>query len=243
MTGADACGGPRPSIESCTLGAAWAECNGAGGEPRFACSGGGCFWFAGGCLASGYVESPRPPDDLCCVPTTGPIAGRGWTGVGSTMGVATLTVGWGTQPWDRARDATLDVHVGATSDGARPHVECTSSAAFAGVCTSGEPILGRLDGVAGAWVVRLHDNRYAIASTEVFVEIIPGVDTTPTARVCIVPTTDYAEAWCQTAGGRACAVSGTVTIPSFPTTAAEAGELAIDVDAIMPDGTPMVLRL
>ena len=239
----DACGGARPAFDSCVHGATWAECGGVSGEPRFACNG-DCYWFANGCVAAGFVESPCPADCLCCVATGG---SRGGTGVGTVngLGVATLTAGWGTAPWDRTRDASLDVHVGTPSTGARPSVACTSTADFPGVCTTpGQPMLVRLGSVHGVWVVRLRDNRYAIASTELFIEVITGRGGNSTARVCIVPTTDVAGPdQCQPQRGQACAVRGTITIPSFPTSDDESRTLPIDVDAVMPDGSLMMLRL
>ena len=105
-------------------------------------------------------------------------------------------------------------------------------------------MLVRLGSVHGAWVVRLRDNRYAIASTELFIEVIPRGDGTWTARACIVPTTDLSGPdQCQPQRGQACAARGTITIPSFPTSDGESRMLPFDVDAVMPDGSPMVLRL
>lgn len=236
----DPCGGTATAFDDCVHGAAWAECGDAGGEPTFACGLYGCFWFAG-CVADGYVASACPSDDVCCETTAN---GRGWVGVGNPSAVATLTVGWGLEPWDRDRDASLVVTTGAPSSGARPAIACTQSTSFRGVCTATIDYVGRLDSVDdGVWVVRLHDNSTAIAGTEVVLEIIPETGAATHARVCITPTTDFAEASCQTAGGRVCATSGTVTIASLPSTTADASSLGIDVDATMADGSSMMLRL
>lgn len=61
-----ACGGTRPAIETCTAHLYDADCGGAVGAPTFACGSGRCRWFAGACIAAGYVVSDCPPSERCC---------------------------------------------------------------------------------------------------------------------------------------------------------------------------------
>jgi hypothetical protein len=63
-----ACGGAQPALEDCgSLGVYSADCGGEGSSV-FACTPelGTCRWFAGGCVAEGYVASDCPSSDPCC---------------------------------------------------------------------------------------------------------------------------------------------------------------------------------
>ena len=237
-----AVGCAAPDIATCVRGAAWADCCGSSGAPRFACQGGGdCLWFAHGCVAAGYVESACPSDNLCCVAEGG---GRTSPGIAGADAFA-FTLGWGTGAWDAGR-STIPVVLGATSSAPRPFVQCSSiGSSGVGVCSPGAPQLVRLPSLHGALVLRLHDGRYAFHETEISVELIPNGAGAWVGRVCSVPTTDVSgPSSCATsAPGQACAVSGTITIGGFPSSEAAARTTPIDVEALMPDGSPMLLRL
>jgi hypothetical protein len=244
------CDGPAPPISDCVTGDAWAECGGTGTEPRFACEASGglsgyCLWFANGCVAEGFIGTDCPAADLCCIeaprgssPYPAELSSSLLFAIGST------TVGWGLEPWDRTRAANVGVILAATSTDARPFVACTAGR-YAGPCASdpSEPGLrfsrGLNHGVLRARVVDIH---YPIQLHRLSLEIMRADDGTLTSRACRVAMTDAFDGTCHV-GPSVCATSGTVTLPSFPETDEEAASIPIDVDAVMADGSTMMLRL
>lgn len=244
------CDGPAPPIIECVTGAAWAECGGTGTEPRFACEESGgpngyCLWFANGCVAEGFIGTDCPASDVCCIDLPrGSGAFPAELSSSLLFAIGNTTAGWGTEPWDRTRAANLGVLLAATSTDARPFVSCNTER-YAGPCASdpGEPGLrfgrGLNHGVLEATVIDIH---YAIRLHRLSLEIMRDDDGALTWRACVVAMTDSVDGSCR-AGRPVCATSGTVTLPSFPETDDEAASIPIDVDAVMDDGSTMVLRL
>lgn len=237
-----ACDGSPRAIEDCSGGPAWADCGGTGSEPRFACRDFDCRWFANDCVASGFRASACPSSDLCCVVGSGsrsPFAGDPSTDV--LYGVPGFTLGWGTEPWDRTRDAVLELVIAPTSSAARPAIDCSEGSELlsSSVCQhAADPLQ--------SFVRRTGD--VAIASLSV-----PGLggfaghaivaelffDAPLRARVCAVPYADGLPYGCDTMpAARGCAVEGAVTVDTLSLD--DGGR--IDLHAVFEDGSVVDMR-
>lgn len=113
------CVAPRPSVDTCLRGQAFARCDGPG-EPRLFCGAGEgrsqCRWFEGGCPASEYpfscpVLDPCPDDDC--------------------RDASAMIHRWGARPWT----ADTEMNISAVAD---PAVEVAPPVIQCGEC----PLLG-----------------------------------------------------------------------------------------------------
>ena len=175
-------------IESCTRGAAFADCGGDG-EPSLACSSPGvCLWFAGGCPALDYTPSDECPSGQCVSPRAG----------------------WGADPWDADRAMVMSVTVDAEASPVEAALECTCETPDERGCVPGliacdprfeEPIVqdetwgsglvvAILDVRSEDGAIRVEDGERVSFSAQarVFLEVDRGER--PRARVCVVQMSD-----------------------------------------------------
>lgn len=234
----DPCGGPPPPLDECVRGHAWAECGAMLGDgPRLGCHAAACLWFAGGCIAEGFLPSLCTASDVCCIDDY-PCADRGGS---SFQGPAQLLEGWGDEPWDRARERTVDVTVAPLAADTR-HITCAPAdpTADRGPCR-GMPGVQRISsGDALTLIARPSD--VAILFWMLSVEVVRDPDGSLGARVCRVATTDVASARCIDREPP-CATSGTLTIDAFPGSAAEAATTGVTLSATFADGMTIDARL
>lgn len=237
----DPCDGARPSITECAHGAAWAECGGAAGEPVFACheSGGGCLWFANGCVAVGFTASTCPADDLCCLENF-PYASSS-AAIYRSVGLATQLSEWGTLPWDRARERSVDVTL-ATLAPTTPTVSCAGIAnATMGPCDA-EANSGRRYVQGEVFTARVRPNTIAIGFWTLSVEVTRDADSTLRAQVCRLQSTDGTSFRCWDSEP-ACAVSGTLELDAFPADDAAAATTRMHLSATFADGATIDAQL
>ena len=235
------CGGARPSITECAYGAAWAECGGSAGEPVFACyeGGGGCLWFANGCVAVGFTASTCPADNLCCVENL-PYPSSS-TGIYGSIALATHLSEWGTLPWDRERARSVDVTL-ATLATTTPTVSCAGIAnATMGPCDA-EANSGRRDVQGEVFTARVRPNTIAIGFWTLSIEVTRDADATLHAQVCRLQSTDYTSFQCSSSEP-ACAVSGTLELDAFPMDYDTAATTRLHLSATFADGATIDAQL
>lgn len=246
----DACGGDRPALDGCELGLNWADCGGTETEPRFGCGDGGCRWFAGGCVASGFRASECPPGDLCCVEHDDgqltPFAGGSddWT----EMRITNYVVGWGERAYDAERETALravDVVLGEPTVVESGQVECSEgSGRFADICRCEVVPRGvrvmRDDG----FIVSVMPPCAAILFAWLHVNVRQMPDGSARAVVCHIGTTDVLGRTnlCREASEPVCAESGTLILQKLPETQAELDALAMEIAVTLDDGRTMELR-
>lgn len=227
--------GPRPALAACTVGPTWAECGGAGG-PTLACRpvGGQCLWFAGD-VADGFEPTRCPAEDACCV--MGYPYGDAWhTPGGSAFSTEAFLYGWGSRPWDRTRERSVDVALAPLAPSA-PTMTCDATPTFrpeAGPCT---PAVG----VTRTWnedvlTLTARSSSVVILFWQLSIEVIRDGDGTLAARVCRVETTDVSTFSCRDVDPL-CATSGTLTLDAFPASATAAESARIDLSVSFADGT------
>lgn len=237
---ADPCGGPRPALLECQNGIAWSDCGGASAEPRFACRGADCRWFVGGCVAAEFDASQCPASELCC--RAGGAFDGPPTGSERDFGVSATTLGWGTEPWDAARERSVTVDVGPTDPGARPFVTCSEASdllARSACQATGSDVHASFASGVGVTIVSA-TGPAGFGGHSITVEITTDEAGTPHARVCSVPYQDSANGLCQDGQqARGCAVSGRVTIAALVFDATT----QIDVSATFADGSTIDMRL
>jgi hypothetical protein len=238
--GADPCGGARPALAECESGLVWSDCGGSGADPRFACHGSDCRWFANGCVAEGFEASSCPASDLCCHAGS-PYEGAP-TGSERDLGVSSTTLGWGVEPWDAARERNLSVVVGPTSSATRPALTCAEASSLleGSACqvAPSEIHAGFLqqEGVTIAYVGR----GPGYGGHTIMVEITHDQAGTPRARVCSVPFQDASRGICEAGEQpRGCATSGSVTIEALVFDATT----QLDLSATFADGSTIELRI
>ncbi len=237
----DPCDGARPSITECAYGAAWAECGGTAGEPAFACyeAGGGCLWFANGCVAQGYTASTCPADGLCCVENF-PYPSSS-TAIYRSIGLAMQLSEWGTLPWDRARERSIDVTLAALPP-ATPTVSCTGVVnATMGPCDA-EANSGRRYVQGEVFTARVRPSTIAIGFWTLSIEVTRDADATLHAQVCRLQSTDYTPLHCVDSEP-ACAVSGTLELDAFPTDYDTAATTRLHLSATFADGATIDAQL
>ena len=244
---ASACGGARPSFESCVAGSTWARC---GGEeaPRFGCGGQRCFWFEGGCVAEGFEVSSCPADDLCCVPSgesgypfDPPPSEPSEGGVD----VTSFLVGWGATPWSRERARDVSVELAAREPIEGPTASCSPAGDpgfMRGICEC--PTEGMRQWSEGVLVAVVRSSCVAIPSWELSVEITRDDDDSLHARVCRVGTTDVGIAACPVPEREpVCADAGIITLDAFPDSAEAARSTRLDLSVSFPDGVTIDAQL
>lgn len=238
------CEGPVPTIAQCRGGFAWADCGGTGVEPRFACDGLDCVWFARGCVAQGYEASPCPADDLCCrdgAPFDGPR-----TGTWRDFGVSAETGAWGTAPWDATRERNVSVIVGGVeSVPVRPTGTCGISPLLSDAPCGPRAMIELIRGHVGdASYISVYDAAdSAVSGGHAFtLELIPDPSGEMMARFCSIPgggVMGDAYGLCAAGEVPACATAGRIVLPTVPPTATT----PIDVDVTFADGATVALRL
>jgi len=231
------CVGQRPLIDDCTLGQAHADCGGVG-DPVLACHGfGDCRWFAGGCVAVGYVASFCTTDDACCQ--------DGWPyhdfdafdEAPGAQAVEALLHGWGEQPWDTQREMNV---VAALDPEVLPGVPSVRCSAGDGPCDGGrvrmlgyythsfsfalEPPLGSSDW--GLSVDVIEDPRRGLIS-----------------RVCRTSQPERFHAECPRTPAPSCAVDGELFLGKLPRYPAEVGQIGMRLRARFEDGDEVEVTL
>jgi hypothetical protein len=205
------CPAPRPSIDTCLRGQAFARCDGPG-EPRLFCGrgegGSRCRWFEGGCPASEYpfscpVLDPCPDDDC-------------WD-------ARAMMFRWGTRPWTADREMNISAVADPAVEVAPPAIQCGECALlgdppwqdWAGECLLGP---GPCDGLGvSAWQDAssnpVGDTFISVEWTSaefyywsVVLEFGVYGGSLGTARVCLVPSSDFLNDC--TSNGPICATSG-----------------------------------
>jgi hypothetical protein len=204
------CDGPPPRLDACFIGGFFADCGGAG-SPALAChENGDCRWFTGGCVAAEYETAPCPANNVCCEDN--------WPFVGATNGELSLwLLGWGREPWDRARETSVDVAVDE---------ETSASVAFN--CNGTDPYddpaqtpcsgwaQSTAGGTSGDTFVILPDTEGQFGWMPV-IEIDPeSPDGTAKARICMYPYEDTVDFVCKMERERECAATGLLTLSSLP---------------------------
>jgi hypothetical protein len=227
------CPGAPPDIESCFVGDFFADCGGDG-DATLACHDSDCLWFSTGCVASGYEASDCDPNDICCHADPNV---EGWTWPYSNSEYWRLYFefyGLGIVPWDRAREANLTVVVDGTLSAPITTVSCNQPAPIPGfdACVGGmfyQVLLRDTITITGyarppqfyGWVP--------------WIELIPDVDGSLTARMCAYRFTDSLPTNCPDKMAL-CAEAGSVIVNSWPTDQQQADGIAVRVDAVFPGG-------
>ena len=241
----EVCDGPRPAIDACASGALWAECGGTAVDPVFACrrADGRCYWFDGGCVATDFVASPCPADGVCCVGTVNPYPfDESWqTFDTAAVNVYETLYGWGTAPWDRARERNLDVVVTPLAP-TEASVACTGGDALTPPCNDTGANLRVTRALHGALTLTVDTTRPSLGGWSLSVEVIPDADATLHARVCRVRFTDSISPSCRVPGA-ACATSGAVELDAFPADELAAASTRAHVTATFSDGSTLDARL
>ena len=253
-----ACGGPPPTFDACDVGAAWADCHGVGTTSTFACAdssacngcGHECRWFVDGCVPREFVASACPSGALCCE-TGGRDAGAGRSG-GSPFAsgsdrvadeVPAFTAAWGEMPWNRDREALVEVVLGRPGHGLQPAL-CFPGAGPLRLCECG---LGESDRElrGNVLVVQFRDETVAPAPyPDRLVVELDGHDGPNAARACIVnPTVTAPSALCQSTLPAVCATSGTINMAAYPATEQDAASMRMDADLMFVDGTRITFGL
>lgn len=230
------CPGARPLVDDCVLGHAFADCGGRG-APVLACHGlGDCRWFAGGCVATGYLASACDADTPCCqdgwpyldidVFDHGPGAGK----------LASLLQGWGPRPWDSHTSMALDVQVAPGLPGQRPALSCggTLGADGPGPCDGDRlRFLGAYaHSLAFAFYPPLGSAGWALA-----VDVVDDPAVGPRARACRVWQPSAFERSCDAGRPPDCAVAGALRLSALPAHGAELRTLAGELRARFADGS------
>lgn len=228
---ASGCPGPSPALTSCYVGFMFAECGGDG-PARLACREYECLWFTGGCIADGFVASPCPAEDICCLgewPFNEP-------GQPSTLFLQFYA--FGTTPWDRALSVNVTAELDASVSGTTSSLTCTGpdlglggnspcTGASADVTTVVKPGTLVMAGNSGAgiagwypWIEFLRDDESA----------------TLTARFCAYAFRDTLDDVCPSRDLPVCASAGSVRLNRWPAGSADLSGLVVSVDATFENG-------
>lgn len=237
---ADPCGGPRPALAECESGIVWSDCGGRGAEPRFACRELDCRWFAHGCVADGFEVSSCPASDVCCHGGS-PYAGAP-TGTPRDFGVSAATLGWGTEPWDAARERNLPVTVGPTRTSTRPAITCAPASGLldGSACQAAPSSVSATYRSGPGVTIASVGQGPGYAGHLIAVEITRDATDAPRARVCSVPFADAATGLCQPgAQPRGCATSGSVAVEALVFDATT----QLDLTATFADGSTIDLQI
>ncbi len=234
------CQGPRPPLDECRMGFAFADCGGTG-EPVFACHGlGDCRWFLHGCVPVDYATSSCRPDALCCEagwpfrqheflmsePYTHVISGDLFT--------------WGTTAWDSLAQLQLPVVVDPKLPQAAPQVTCAGGDDAHGPC--GAPLPSVEVGPYQESSLRLVFSPAPVREGwALTVEIIDDAKAQLRARVCRVPLPDHGRdeqvaAQCPPPTRPICAQTGRVWLNRFPADGARMSRLAARLQVRFADG-------
>jgi hypothetical protein len=234
------CLGPRPALDQCRLGFAFADCGGSG-DPVFACHGlGDCRWFVHGCVAIDYSTSSCRADNVCCE-SGWPFASHEFlTAEPHTHVVYGHLYSFGRSGWDAAADFGLDVTVDPTLPQVSPQVVCAGADTRGGPCNAPLPTieLGPLQQSSLRLLISPSPVRQGWALTT---EVIDDPQGQLHARVCRVPLADlrrderYAPS-CPPATAPLCASSGRVVLGRFPLEGGYWPKLSARVQASFPDG-------
>jgi hypothetical protein len=232
---ASGCAGPAPAISDCFGGDFFADCNGTGSQPAFACTEttssevGDCRWFANGCVAAGYTISSCPSDDLCCC--------SNWPfqeDVDLTLASDRL-YSFGFLPWDRDRNMTMEVAVDGALTAGTPAYTCTGDDPVGGpldTCTWERASARFLDtlvlfnwqdsdgGDGGYWAIWIEVDHSAPARV---------------ARLCQYRLASEGFDQCP-AVEASCATSGTITLGRIPASADDLAGLPVAVEAMFENG-------
>lgn len=229
------CEGTPPVIEDCPRGFFFAECGGAG-EPRLACARrddggwGDCYWFTGGCVASGFTPSTCDADYVCCHEGW-PYPDGDFPDVRSSLRELLYGSG-GPVPWDRARAMDLPVAIDpALAAAVVPAWSCEGPGP-AGEGPGPCEYPGEAIATLGATLSITSQYRTTASGWNPLIEIDLA---TRRARVCAWFYTDVPQQSC-TSPGVLCADAGTVTLSRLPTTDAELPGLSIALDVTFASG-------
>lgn len=205
------------SIDDCFVGAFFAECGGEA-PPRLGCrEEEGCYWFAGGNVATGFVASDCSAEDICCHEGSPYVDDR----FGAALAALHL---WGRKPWDR--DRAMAVAVERVASAKVQSFECTGPDPF-----GRDPSLACSNGVAtvGYWVPG--DTDFYMPESTLLLGWFPIVEVDwekKRARVCTAIVDDTRGMVCPSAEP-VCATEGTVRV------AASASGRIVDLDVRIGD--------
>lgn len=204
------CADAPPNLNDCFTSRGYADCGGDAAEPRFACTtvGWDCRWFAGGCLAEGYVATTCPNDDVCCFEDSPFTASqfdqedRYW--------LQQWLYGNGLKPWTRDRDYRVDVVIEPGLTETTPYLDCSVDRPGDTPC-DWPSLSAERDGS----LVRLTVGEIGLWGWYLPVDIDAGVDAGTTARACTLRYTDEGSIACGRVSEVSCA-TGTLTVNQDP---------------------------
>ncbi|MBP9202538.1 MAG: hypothetical protein KBG28_01050 [Kofleriaceae bacterium] len=225
------------SIDDCYRGYYFAECAldspNAQVEPRFACSPdrADCAWFTG-CVATGYVASDCPAEDLCCHDN------RPFVEAPIPFGVDPFITPLGTLPWTRGQHHNLAVTLGPVP--VEVPLECVGPEPITNEPSQGQTVCG----MSLPFKMTVRDTVTFVVNLTNRLPWMPFIEVDPvamTARVCAYRSFDVYDNSCPPAWHRdpICANSGTVRLSRMPTGDADLSGLILEFQASFPGGTEL----
>jgi hypothetical protein len=233
-----ACIGPRPPLNECRIGFAFADCGGRGG-PVLGCTWqNDCRWFLHGCVSEGYDTSSCQPGNVCCQ--------NGWpfetdSFTRDTPYVQRLSeslYGWGHKAFDVAADFVIDVPIDTGLETRAPEVRCQGPYAERGPCGLGLVDVADPQPESLYFVFRGERASDGWALTVEMVEDSAGERHARVCRVAMPPiwTEDPAARSCPVAVVPVCAQRGSLVLNKFPIYEGMMSQLRARLDVDFPDG-------
>lgn len=207
------------TIDDCFRGVPFADCGGTG-DPAIGCSSDECLWFTGGCMPRSYDASFCPPTEDCEYRE------------GSSTCYYFL-LGWGLEPWDRARAMSLDVGIDAAVPDETTDFTCSGvpdeEYAIGDICGDEVVVTATFGGLLAIQLVaeQLWFGWYVVLEADL---------EAMTARLCSVTVTDGVGVCVDPEQVGSCASTGTILLSRVPATEADLSGLSGTVDVTFDDG-------